>query len=403
MKFPIFLLTAYLLLSSCLSSPDNPASSAEEANIFLDDTSSTQFFAVISTVEPSFSGGAHSILELSGERRAQNNLRPTASSDLYITGRGSYFYRLEKFNADNVSKFSIASPGGSPVWQYSTMDANDTAEGITSSNPYSMIFVSDTKAYILRYGSKRAWIVNPSASTEAGFKTGELDLSAYADADGLPEMSYGVIVNNKLYILMQRLEFWQATAAPYIAVFDTNTDTEIDTDPLNPGLYGIELDVRNPSSKIIYNDGNIYAAGAPDSLFMSGIPAGQGAGLQKIDVNTYQTSPLLYDGHNITGMAVSSEQQVYLIEYSGWNDVEIKEFNSVTGAVRAGNVAGIGDTADRNISDIAISTDGKLWVADSSLTDQGIYVIDPENNMLEDGPISTDLNPINISFCSYSR
>jgi len=386
-----------------MSSPDDPAQAAQEANTLLSDEAGTQFFAVVSTVEPSFSGGAHSIIELSGERRAQNDLKPTASSDLFIIGRGQYFYRIEKFNADNVSKFSIASPGGDPEWQYSTMDANDTAEGITSSNPYSMVFVNDSKAYILRYGSKRAWIVNPSATTEAQFKIGELDLSAYADSDGIPEMSYGVVVNNKLYILMQRLEFWQATAAPYIAVFNTNTDTEIDTDPVNPGLKGIELDVRNPSSKIAYSDGYLYAVGAPDSLFASGIPAGQGAGLQRIDTNTYQAEPILYSGHNVTSIAVSSEQKVYLVEYIGWNNVALKELNASTGVVLAGNVAGIGDTSDRNISDIAISTDGKLWAADSSLTDAGIYVIDTDANTLEDGPISTDLNPINISFCYYTR
>ena len=32
------------------------------------------------------------------------------------------------------------------------------------------------------------WIVNPSATTSGEFKIGELDLSPYADSDGIPEM-----------------------------------------------------------------------------------------------------------------------------------------------------------------------------------------------------------------------
>lgn len=35
-----------------------------------------------------------------------------------------------------------------------------------------------------------------------------MDLSAYADADGAPEMHAGVIANGKLFILLQRLEYW---------------------------------------------------------------------------------------------------------------------------------------------------------------------------------------------------
>ncbi|MFT6905415.1 MAG: hypothetical protein ACJAS1_002071, partial [Oleiphilaceae bacterium] len=76
-----------------------------------------------------------------------------------------------------------------------------------ASNPYEMHFVSDSKAYILRYGSPSIWIVDPSVSAadEENFKIGEISLSAY-DEDRIPEMVAGLISGNKLYVVMQAMD-----------------------------------------------------------------------------------------------------------------------------------------------------------------------------------------------------
>jgi hypothetical protein len=158
---------------------------------------------VVATVAADYSSGATSVIDVDpagGPRAVENDLAPTIS-DILVAAYGSAFYRLERFMRDNVTKFDISAPA-TPVYQYSVLDDGDTA----SANPHAMIFLNDQKAYLLLYGKTKAWIVNPNAANEAEFKIGELDLSAYGDADGIPEMDNGIIVDGILYITVQRLD-----------------------------------------------------------------------------------------------------------------------------------------------------------------------------------------------------
>ena len=96
--------------------------------------------AVVATVAPTYDSGAHSIISVDpvdGPRTAQNDLLPTTISDISVASYGTYFYRIERFSADNVTKFDINAPD-KPIWQYSTMAAGETV----SSNPHGLVFLS---------------------------------------------------------------------------------------------------------------------------------------------------------------------------------------------------------------------------------------------------------------------
>ncbi len=80
--------------------------------------------AVVATVAADYGSGAHSTISVDpvgGPRIAQNDLLPTIISDISVASYGTYFYRIERFNADNVMKFDINAPD-TPIWQYSTLD-----------------------------------------------------------------------------------------------------------------------------------------------------------------------------------------------------------------------------------------------------------------------------------------
>ena len=298
---------------------------------------------------------------------------------------------MERFGANNVTKFSVDAPA-TPIWQFST-------EGMTesNSNPYNIVFVNSTKAYLIRYGSPKVWIINPSATVESEFKIGELDLSAYSNCDGNPEMANGIIVDGKLFIVMQRLCNWVPNASAYIAVFDVNTDTEINTGQ-GGSLKGIKLDVSNPVAKLKYYNNYIYVAGADGTLFGANNPII--GGIQKINTTTYVADPNIIEGHTqITGLEILSDTKGYFIQYQAWANNSLKTFNPQTGVVTPGNVANIGDTGDENLQDIIIDADGLLWLADGSLIDPGVYIIDPATDTIQEGPIFTNLNPLEISFC----
>jgi hypothetical protein len=337
------------------------------------------------------SGGAHSLISYKSPREAQNDFLPTGS-DLRMSSYGKFFYRIEDSNSHSVTKFSIDDPS-TPIWQFSTEGTE------TNSYPYSIVFVNETKAYLIRNGSPKIWIINPSATTELEFKIGEINLSSYNNCDDLPEATSGVIVGNKLFVTLQRLCNWHPTDPAYLAVFNTDTDDEINTGMGSGGLLGIKLDVRNPGGtygKIKYYNGYIYVAGADGLFGNNNIPIL--GGVQRINTTDYTKSGVLESDRQITGLEIISDTKGYFIQYNSWENNSLVSFDPQTWAIEE-NVAGIGTTGDRNLIDITKDYDGMLWLADASLTNPGIYIIDTTTDTIQEGPIFTNLNPLEIAFC----
>jgi len=370
-------------------------------------TTTTQKFAVIATTDYTGSG-AHAIIDLGTPTSAQVELAPTSSKDLAIACNGGYFYRLERLNFGangSVVKFSVDDPA-TPIYQYSADDADPALQ----SNPSDVVFVNSTKAYLLRNTNNKIWIIDPSATIEAGFKTGEVDLSAYSPDGGVtpPRMTKGIIIGNRLFVLLQRLDaFWSPSNPSYIAVINTDTDQEIDTGYGVGGLKGIKLDVRNPYGRIVYNNGTLYVAGTifPDLPLpwptTTWTDYKNYSGIQKINFSTYQPdSNIIHKAvSTITYMDVVSDTKGYFVEYFGMGNTALRSFNPTTGVVASGNVANIGDSGDRDISDIALDSNGKLWIADFSIANMGMFLLNTTDDTIEAGPVSTGLNPTAITFC----
>ena len=109
------------------------------------------------------------------------------------------------------------------------------------------------KAYVTRYDAASLLIVNP----QNGAELGEIDLSAFADADGLPEVSQIVRVGDRLYLSCQRLDRnggWGPVDVSYLIVVDLATDTLIDVDPDAEGMQGIALSAANPNSMAVVGE-----------------------------------------------------------------------------------------------------------------------------------------------------
>ncbi len=368
----------------------------------------TDKFAVIATTDI-VGTGAYSVISVTEPRTTITEIAPTSSKDLSITCDEKYVYRIERLNwgvNGSVVKFDLDNPA-ERIYQYSTDDADPASR----SNPSDIVFLNETKAYLLRNLNNKIWIINPSAQNDAEFKIDELDLSAYSPDGGVtpPRMSRGIIIGNKLFIILQRLDaFYSPSNDSYIAVFNTDTDQEIDTGQGESGLKGIKLDIRNPSGRLIYNSGTIYVAGTiyPDNpaWFSTTWTDYQNfSGIQKVNANTYEPNHnIIYKAKGtITYLDITSPTKGYFVEYispDGGNTA-LRSFNPTTGAVDAPNVAGIGDSGDRDISDIAFDGRGSLWIADFSNTHMGMYILDTTTDTIKAGPISTGLNPVAITFC----
>ena len=75
------------------------------------------------------------------------------------------------------------------------------------SNPHDIVLIAPDKAYVTRYDAISIAIVDPSVGKSCeGFVRGHIDLSPWADADGIPEMDQMVRVGDRVFVAVQRLD-----------------------------------------------------------------------------------------------------------------------------------------------------------------------------------------------------
>lgn len=326
---------------------------------------------------------------------------PATTTDTHVTTFGSDVYQIGRFQQDFLAKFPLSNVR-SATYQYS-VNGEDTA-----ANPYQVIFVSDRKAYVIRRGGTAVWIIDPSATSEANFKVGELDLSAYGDAYP-PHATAAELIDGKLFIMMERLSGtggYSPIESGYVAVFDTSNDTEIDTGMgTADGLLGIRLGVTNPTAfQYEEENGLIYLLGR-GNIFSNSEVAGDpyAGGVVTIDPENYQASLLVDDGTDadnidfFTGLTVVSASKAYLQTYAGWQDTTLHTFNATTGIIDSNPVA---NQSNVDITTMSEAPDGSLWLGindPTGTTDPKVEILDVSSDASV-RTFNTDMVPINFSF-----
>ncbi|MCP5326331.1 MAG: hypothetical protein H7A09_08390 [Oceanospirillaceae bacterium] len=204
----------------------------------------------------------------------QSNLQPKAYSDIKYQLGNERVYQIGRFDLDYIASVSYDDLIATVSYQYSVND-----DGLTGANPYTVIEKANNNAYLIRYGSTSIWQINPQASAEEDFKLAEIDLSDFADADGTPEMADAVLVGDVLYVILQRLEYYDAIHKGLLIAIDTTDNSIIDLDNTAEGTNGLELLVTNPeniqyvNNKLLINAVGRYAAwdGSRDAEYTGGV------------------------------------------------------------------------------------------------------------------------------------
>ncbi|MEE9319862.1 MAG: hypothetical protein V3U76_05390 [Granulosicoccus sp.] len=380
---------------------DTPAStgsdndSAPAAETFPLSDVESGFLAFAATHSADYTSGRTDTLSLSGGISVTGSYAAT-TSDITVDTDGKSLYEIGRFGLDSITKLD---PGNTAnvIYQYSVNGDE------TSANPYDIAFVGDSLAYIARYGSSKVWVVNPSAASEEDFKIGELDLAAY-DAD-VPNVSAVMIVEDRLFILMEALTGFDADKPGYIAVFDTASNTEIDTGQGVAGLKGIALETINPTALqynatsdevIVIGRGNFF-----ENETVAGDP--YTGGIEVIDGRSYENSLLLDDGSNdenegffVNGLIVSLERG-YVVTYKNFLST-LRSFNPVTGLLDEEPVATL---VDKEITSLAEGPTGKIWVGVGG-DNPGFVLVDPVDNSISDEVVRTELIPVNVVFIDPS-
>src|SRR5690242_5095754 len=135
----------------------------------------TGSFATVSLDEPR-------VVTSAGAQRRVN-------SDAVARSYGGGIYVLNRFGAATIQVLD-------PAQSFAATLQCSTGPG---SNPNDIAFASPTKAYVAALGSAQLLIVNPAAHADCSdFVVGHVDLSAFADADGIPEMNALAIIGDRL-------------------------------------------------------------------------------------------------------------------------------------------------------------------------------------------------------------
>ncbi len=351
----------------------------------------TGITAVVATVDPGYTAGAVELIALrDGPMQSSGNFHSTIS-DISVNSYGQHYYLIESRSLDRISKVDITNPGVFE-WQHHGYRAADTA----TPNLYDLVFVNDEKAYLLRYESNTAWIVDPSATSAADFFLGELDLSAYHAGGRHPHMSAGILVGDRLFITLQRLDSnWLPTAASYVAVFDIDTDEEIDTGHNQDGLKGIPLVSRNPAH-IAYQP----AVG----LLVQGTGEWMGwdlsGGIDRINPDNFSVTQILTGDSTfgrIEHLALIDETTAYISAHRLYGQAHVHRIDPHSGAL----LGEVGAAAGRDIRALAADPLGRLWIGDAgdSTPDDppGLRVIDPRTDQ-QVAFVETQLLPVDLAF-----
>ena len=111
--------------------------------------------------------------------------------------------------------------------------------------PVDIAVVDSNRAYLT--GRSATHLLRLDLST--GALTETVDLSAFADADGTPDLGDMVIFEGRLFVQIRRLNELAPggqVAPPYLAVIDLTTETLVDVDRALPGVQALALTGTHP-------------------------------------------------------------------------------------------------------------------------------------------------------------
>lgn len=254
------------------------------------------------------------------------------------------------------------------------------------SNPQDIAVVTAERAYVPRYNSADLLAVHPITGDELD----SLDLSAYADPDGVPELAWTLVLDDQVFVAAQRLTDFMPGDYSSLLVLDAATgrvDREIRlsaVDPFSPIRYVPALD------RIAVTE--VGAFGALDGGLELLAPDAAGpAGLAVTEADL---------GGDLVDAVVVDENRGYAVigvdQGGGEMTTRLVRFDPTTGQPAA--TLAEADAYDHSF--LALSPDrSQLWVTDRHRTEPGVRIYSVEDDReLTDGPIDVGLPPFMVCF-----
>ncbi len=182
----------------------------------------------------------------------------------------------------------VVSPGTDTITQVHprTLQVERVFKLPPGSEPLDIAVVGQRRAYVTRRHAAR--LLRIDLITEA--QTESVDLSSFADGDGVPDLNMMERDGRRLFVQIRRLNtggmgFFEPPAM--IAVVDLRTEEIVDVDPATPEVEAIALEGTPPKMKMqVEPRSRQLFVGATGGFFDAG-------GLEVIDLRTLRTRGLV--------------------------------------------------------------------------------------------------------------
>lgn len=264
----------------------------------------------------------------------------------------------------------------------------DKARGPSSANPLDLAIASDGALWITRHGERSLVVIDRNGQST-------VDLSAFADDDGLPDMSAIAIVGDTAYVALRRLEKGFGTRK------NTSQIVAIDVKSRTPSLF-LELPVKDPGAEFLRRGNSLWISciGGPLMKDALGNPdPDTSAGLVRIDVAARTASVVLSAAAAkgfVTAFDLTDDAGYAIVaEFAGDNPTSVVRFDPIAGKLL--DPTPWLRTSGFQLWDVTALTraDGKrlLLVADRREDNPGLRVLSADDGALE-GLIHTRLLPI---------
>ncbi len=311
-------------------------------------------------------------------------------SDAVIRSFGGRLYIIQRLGSNSIAVIDPSDPSA-VLANYTTNDTGSPDQ----SNPHDMAFVNAAKAYISRYSLNTLLIVNP----ETGAQLGTIDLSVFADSDGIVEMDQMALVDGKLFVSLQRLNrdnLFIAENDSYLVVIDTATDQVMDLngDMSINGDDKIVLTGRNPfGMQYLAETKHLYVANV--GTFSTADDFG---GIEVVNPQTLKSEGFFLKDNDFGGplgtFRIFSDTIAYATVFDASFNNFVAPFNISTGQIGSA-LTGIGSGY---IPRLAFDQNGVLYAADRDTNNPGVQIFDTTTNQKIEGPIDTGLPPNDILF-----
>ena len=312
-----------------------------------------------------------------------------AQSDIGLSAHGSHLFVINRFGFDFVDVLD-RDDDLALVSEFSVAIDEDR-----SSNPHDLIVTENDEAYVSLFGDDQIQVFDLSDPGDPKpLRT--VDLAAFADADGLPEMGKLVACGDVAFVAVERLDrdaSWASVDGTHLVPFALGSDRFYEWDAAHPGAD--EVDLLGLGAKALRADpretgGHVglllssglervdFAAGSSEWVISDAIF--EAAGIGRYQLRDFDVGG---DGNAYFAVATSdfSEHQIWRASLDGeGQDLEmvVSGLQTVTGSMEI-----VGDV---------------LWFADTTIGSSGLRVFDiGAATVVEVGtPISTGLPPYGL-------